>query len=210
MTRLVVDAERCSPDQLAPAAAWLREGRLVAFPTDTYYGLAADPRLAEAVARIFEVKGRDAASALPLVAASIEQVTQTLGPLAGASRQLAEIYWPGPLSLLMDPPPDICDGVAGGTGAVAVRVPSHAVARALAAALGYPVTATSANRSGAPPASEAGQLDWLGAERDVLIVDAGPSPGGSVSTLVDARVSPPRLVRAGAIGWDRVLRSLIP
>jgi L-threonylcarbamoyladenylate synthase len=194
------------PDVIALAVDWLRRGRLVAFPTDTFYGLAVDPASDEAVARLFRWKGRSPRAALPLVASSAAQVEAWGGPMSADTRALARRHWPGPLSLVIDAPAAVVTAVHGGLATVAIRVPAHGVARALAEAWGAPVTATSANRSGAPPAVTAGDLADAGPE--LLVLDAGPAAGGAPSTIVDARSRPVRLVREGATPWERVLESL--
>jgi L-threonylcarbamoyladenylate synthase len=204
---LVVDPEHCRPTDLAPAVAWLRDGGIVALPTDTLYGLAVDPRSPAAVHALFSLKGRDAGVALPLIGASREQIEAVCGDLGASTRRLADACWPGPLALIVDAPASIAPAVHAGTGTLAVRVPAHAVARALAEAAGHLLTATSANRSGAPPAMTAGALMGLAEDARVLVVDGGAVPGGAPSTIVDARGARPVLVRAGAIAWDRVLKS---
>jgi L-threonylcarbamoyladenylate synthase len=194
-------------DALSSAVAWLQRGGIVAFPTDTFYGLAADPRSPAAVRALFDVKGRDARVAVPLLGASLAQVEACCGRLTGDTAALARGFWPGPLSLILDVPVDIADDVHGGAGTIAVRVPAHLLARDLAAAFGYLVTATSANASGAPPVASADALGELARDPRVHVLDGGPTPGGAPSTIVDARTSPPRLVREGAIAWNRVLES---
>jgi L-threonylcarbamoyladenylate synthase len=199
-----------SPDEavLHEVVARLRRGAVVAFPTDTLYGLGADPWNRAAIARIFALKGREAAQAIPLVAADRAQVEAAIGPLPPLGRALADAFWPGPLSLVVPAPPEVPRELLGGGSTVAVRVPAHAVARALAARLGRPLTATSANRSQAPPARDADEAERaLGADLDG-IVDAGPAPGGPPSTLVDVTGEAPRLVRAGAVPWERVVQFL--
>lgn len=179
----------------------------MAFPTDTLYGLAADPASASAVEKVLAIKGRAPGAALPLVAADLDQVRMA-GRLSPLAERLAARFWPGPLAILIDAAETLAEGVRAPDGSVAVRVPAHAVARALARAAGTPLTATSANRSGAAPAADArAALAALGAEVDA-IVDAGPARGGAPSTIVDARGAAPRLVREGAIAWTRVLESL--
>jgi L-threonylcarbamoyladenylate synthase len=190
---------------LQPAVEWLRAGRVVAFPTDTYYGLAVDPLSADAVRMLFDVKGREPGMAVPLVAASLEQVERACGLLPAQARRLAEAFWPGPLSLIVDAPPGIAAEVQGDHRSVAIRVPAHPVARELCDAWGGPLTATSANRSGEPAARAVEELQALLSDRRIQIVDAGQTPGGAPSTIVDARATPPALVRAGAIPWERVL-----
>jgi L-threonylcarbamoyladenylate synthase len=206
--RLVVDPATMVPADLTPAVDWLRQGGIVAFPTDTWYGLAVDPGSDGAVRAIFELKGRSARAALPLVAASVRQVEAACGPLGVTAARLAALWWPGPLSLIVDAPADVAVAVHGGSRSVAVRVPAHTLARMLAEAWGGLVTATSANVSGAAPAGAARDLDRLAADARVFVVDGGTTPGGAPSTIVDARASHVTLVRDGAIPWNRVLESL--
>ena len=193
---------------LSAAVVWLRAAGIVAFPTDTFYGLAVDPYSEQAVHDLFELKGRQARAALPLVAASIAQVEAWCGSQSAANRRLAESFWPGPLSLIFDAPPRVVVAVHGGARTVAIRVPAHPIARAIAEAFGAPVTATSANRSGEAPVTAARGLGAMAGDRRVLVIDAGETPGGVPSTIVDARSVPPKLIREGAVPWNRVLGSL--
>jgi L-threonylcarbamoyladenylate synthase len=206
--RLVVDPVRYSADELTPAAEWLRSGLVVVLPTDTFYGLAVDPRSAAAVAHVFDLKGRRATEALPVVAASRAQIESWCGPLDAASARLAAQFWPGPLSLVVDAPPIVANDVHAGRRSLAVRVPSNAVTRALCECAQMLLTSTSANRSGEPPASRVADLGSLAEDHRVFVIDAGPAPGGSASTIVDARGDRPVLVREGAIAWSRVLEFL--
>lgn len=206
MATLRLSGSTCRPEDLAEAVAFLRNGGVVAFPTDTFYGLAVDPTSAVAVQRLFELKGRPSSSAIPFVASSRAQVDTWCG-LRGESIALADAFWPGPLSLVCDAPTTVVPDVHAGLGTVAVRVPAHPVARALAEAWGSPLPATSANRSGEPPASRADELANLDS-RYLFVVDDGASAGGAPSTIVDARARPVTLIRAGAIAWDRVLDSI--
>jgi L-threonylcarbamoyladenylate synthase len=208
MNRLTVDPVRCRAEDLRDAAAWLRAGRIVAFPTDTFYGLAVDPASEAAVRDLFRLKGRPADLAVPLIASSIAQVEALGGPWSPAMKTLARTFWPGPVSLIHEAPAEMVRDIHGGAGTIAIRVPDHRVARALAEAFGAPITATSANRSGAPPAESADALTSLAEDPEVLVVDGGRTPGGAPSTIVDARGEPPVLVRAGAVAWNRVLESL--
>ncbi len=205
---ITVDPESCRADDLADAVGWLRAGRIVVFPTDTFYGLAVDPISSVAVRDLFRLKGRASDAAVPLIAASLEQVQALGGRWTPAMSALARTFWPGPVSLICEAPSAIAPDVHGGAGTIAIRVPDHRVARALAGAWGAPVTATSANRSGEPPAASVAQLSDLARDPAVLVVDAGPTAGGLPSTIVDARGEPMVLVRAGAIAWNRVLESI--
>ena len=134
MRRVFVDPESPQRDAIQEAAKWILAGGVVALPTDTLYGLAADPFSPAAVARVFAVKGRAAERALPLIAADAAQVAAHLGRLPPAGQRLAERFWPGPLTLLVVAPPALAPDVTGGTGKVGVRVPADAVARAICAA----------------------------------------------------------------------------
>ena len=198
----------CRPDELERAVDWIRQGGIVAFPTDTFYGLAVDPTSSSAVEEVFDLKGRDARAALPLVAASTGQVEALCGPLDSRASRLARAFWPGPLSLVLNAPSSLAPAVHAGQSTAAIRVPAHDLARALCAAWGAPLTATSANRSGEPPARGAHDLRRLSDDARVLIVDGGDTPGGAASTIVDTRGEHVVLVRDGAIAWERVLESV--
>ena len=204
MRRVFVDPDAPQRDALQEAAKWIRNGGVVALPTDTLYGLAADPFLAHAVARVFAVKGRAAGSALPLIAADLNQIRTHLGPLSPAGDRLAAKFWPGPLTLLVPAPIALARDVTGGTGRVGVRVPAHEIARAICRAVDRPITATSANRSGQPATADPDVVEQtLGADLDFLI-DAGTTRGGAPSTIVDVTGPAAPLVRAGAVPWEDI------
>jgi L-threonylcarbamoyladenylate synthase len=205
MRRIVVAAAAPDRDAIAQAAAVLRGGGIAAIPTDTLYGLAADPFNAAAVARIFTIKSRQMERAIPLVAASFEQVERTIGAMPPLAGRLARAFWPGPLTLVLPAPDTLPAEVTGGGTTVGVRVPAHDVARALCEAVGGLLTATSANISGEPATSEADVVAARIGTRLDLIVDAGTTPGGPASTIVEVTGPEPRLIRAGAIAWDAVL-----
>lgn len=204
MRRVAIDARRPDAAVLENAAALILAGGIVAVPTDTLYGLAADPFSAEAVERVFAAKGRTADRALPLIAADIDQIEDQLGLLPPDGRRLAAAYWPGPLTLLMPRPATMPENVTGGLAHVGVRVPAHAVARGLCRACGRPLTATSANRSGAPASADPDDVVRALGEGVELLLDAGPTPGGMPSTIVNVSGPQVRLVRAGAISWKEV------
>ena len=195
------------PGLVVRACVLLRAGGVVAYPTDTFYGLAADPRNPNAVARLFAIKGRAGGQAIPLIAADRQQAAQA-AQFDDRALRLAEAFWPGPLSLVLPANGVISQDARAADGTIAVRVPASEPARAIARAFGFCITATSANLSGGEAlASAADVTAALGGAVD-LVLDAGDTPGGAPSTLVDVRGETPRLVRAGAIAWDRVLRSL--
>jgi L-threonylcarbamoyladenylate synthase len=204
MRRVFVDPGSPQRDAIEEAGKWIRNGGLVALPTDTLYGLAADPFSVAAIARVFAVKGRAAERALPLIAADAAQVTAHLGRLPAAGQRLAERFWPGPLTILMPATRLLAREVSADTGTVGVRVPANPVARAICAACGHPVTATSANVSGEPAPATADAVERALGERIELLIDTGPAPGGAPSTIVDVTGGEPRLVRAGAVSWDEI------
>jgi L-threonylcarbamoyladenylate synthase len=205
--RIVISPDSPEPAAVAAVVAVLRAGGVVALATDTTYGLACDPRSDEAVGKIFAAKGRPHELAMPLVAADLAQA-RLVGTFDEPALRLAAAFWPGPLSIVVPASGRLSRLVLGGRDTVAVRVPAHPVARAVAEALGFALTATSANRSGEPAQSAADDVARsLGTAIDA-IVDSGPAPGGLPSTLVAFERGAPVLVRAGAVPWERVLESL--
>jgi L-threonylcarbamoyladenylate synthase len=197
-----------TPNEAAISAAieTLRSGGVVAFPTDTLYGLAVDPRNDRAIDRLFTLKGRDARVAVPLIAADFDQA-KLAGDFGPRESRLARAFWPGPLSIVIPPSAAIARAALGSEQTVAIRVPAHPVARQLAAAFGFCVTATSANPTGAAPATSADEVARTLPSVDLLL-DGGNAPGGAPSTLVGFTADGPVLLRAGAVAWDRVLKSL--
>ena len=165
-----------------PLRALLDRGGVLAIPTESSYGFAADPWNPEGIARVYRLKGRDAGKALPLVAADLEQVAALgVDPESPELARLARV-WPAPLSAVLAVRGQL--PVAAPDGTVAVRIPAHAGLRGLLAALGRPLTATSANRSGEPPVLDPDEAARLLAGEDAAVVDGGRLPGGPPSTLV--------------------------
>jgi L-threonylcarbamoyladenylate synthase len=205
VNRIHVDVSQPLEPQLRKAVDAIRSGRVVAFPTDTLYGLAANPYDASAVAAIFALKGRGGNQPLPLVAADIGQVTDA-ADMPPVAMRLARAFWPGPLTLLLRSTATFAAGVGSADGLVGIRVPDSEIGRGLARSVGHLLTATSANRSGDLPTADpdvvASTLPAMAA-----LVDGGPCRGGLPSTIVDASAEP-RLVREGAIPWSRVLEFL--
>jgi len=188
-----------SPADVDQAAAVLHAGGLVAFPTETVYGLGADARNPEAVARIFAVKGRPADHPLIVHLADAGQLTGWAQDVPRAGWQLAEAFWPGPLTLVLHRQASVPDAVTGGLDTVALRVPDHPVALALLAAFGGGIAAPSANRYGrVSPTSAQDVREELGDAVD-LVLDGGRCPIGIESTIVDLSSAAPRILRPGAI-----------
>jgi L-threonylcarbamoyladenylate synthase len=205
---LILRVDAAAPDAavIEQAAEMLRAGLVVAYPTDTLYGLAVDPRNAAAVRRLFALKGRSETSALTLIAADVVQVREA-GEMTAAAERLAAHWWPGPLTIVIGARPALAREMLAGGRTVGVRVPHHPAAVALARAARFCITATSANRSGAAAVSTAEAAAAALPDVDAVL-DGGPAPGGPPSTIVNAVERDVTLVRTGAVPWDRVLRSL--
>jgi len=184
---------------LKSAADILRAGGLVAFPTETVYGLGANALDPLAVARIFVAKGRPVNNPIIVHVADLTDLPRVVADWPPAAQKLAKRFWPGPLTLVLPHAASIADGVTGGGPTVAVRMPAHPVALALIRAAGVPLAAPSANRSGElSPTSAKHVLRGMGGRID-MIVDGGPTQVGVESTVLDLSVSPARLLRPGHI-----------
>lgn len=197
---LKVDAVNPEREVISRAAVAIRRGELVAFPTETVYGLAADAFNPDAVARVFEVKGRPTSNPLPVQVAARDGVAAVAVEVPDAARRVMDAFWPGPLTIVLRARPDLPDVVTAGTGKVGVRMPDHPVALALIREVGGPIAAPSANVSGEPPPATAeGVLAHLEG-KVVIVLDGGPAPLRVPSTVVDVTESPPRILRRGSIG----------
>jgi L-threonylcarbamoyladenylate synthase len=196
---LVVDPLDPDAGALAEAAAVLHRGGLVAFPTETVYGLGAHAGNADAVRRLFAAKGRPATNPVIVHVAEVSGVPGVASAWPEAAELLAQRFWPGPLTLVLPRGPLVTEEVSGGGPTVAVRIPDHPVAQALLRASALPVAAPSANPSThLSPTTAAHVLESLAGQID-LILDGGPATGGLESTVVDVTGTPPRLLRPGLI-----------
>ncbi len=185
--------------EIERAAQLLRAGRLVAFPTETVYGLGANALDAEAVARIYAVKRRPATSPLIVHVASTEMAQSLVADWPEAAERLARLFWPGPLTLVVRKQPAIPDIVTAGLSTVAVRMPAHPIAQALIEAAGVPLAAPSANRfTELSPTTADHVRHSLGSEVD-LILDGGPCQVGIESTVLSLAEAKPMLLRPGGI-----------
>jgi L-threonylcarbamoyladenylate synthase len=200
MTR-VIAVEPLGPARSAlhQAAAVLRAGGLVAFPTETFYGLGAAALDPGAVRRVYEIKGRPDGKPVLVLVDSVAMLDAVAVEVPPRARTLMAAHWPGALTLVFRARSEVPAEVTAGTGTVGVRLSAHAVARALVTALGQPITAPSANPSGStPPTTGAAVLAHFGGRLDLLL-DGGATTGGEPSTVLDVTVDPPRVVRAGAV-----------
>ncbi len=206
---MTIDALRPEPSLIERAAALLRAGDVVVFPTETVYGLGADALQPSAVARIFEAKGRPFHDPLIVHIAERETLNELTTTLPAQVEQLAQAFWPGPLTMILPRSPRVPELVSAGMPTVGVRMPAHPVALALIRAVGSPIAAPSANRfmHVSPTTAQHALADLQG--RVPLILDAGPCTIGVESTVVDLCAEVPTILRPGGISLE-ALRSVLP
>ena len=197
-----------SPQLIDQAVQLLRDGGVVAFPTDTVYGVGADPLQPEAVRRLYRIKGRPDNKPIAILVGSIEDAARVAQNLPATFSRLAHRFWPGGLTLIVearDLPPEI---TAGGS-TVGVRMPDHPLTLELLRGFGGPIATTSANRSGAPPATSAEEANAQLGDRVNLIVDGGDTITKVASTVLNLSVSPPQILRHGGISEELLMECLI-
>jgi L-threonylcarbamoyladenylate synthase len=196
------------PAAVRHAADVLRHGGLVAFPTDTVYGVGAAAFKSEVVVRLYPLKGRSTEKAIAILIAGPGQLPRIAAAVSPEAELLAAAFWPGALTLVVPKQAEVPAAVSP-TETVGVRVPAHPVALALLGAAG-PLAATSANRSGEPAAVTPEQVLAAFDGRIDLLIDGGRCPGGQASTVVDCTLSPPRVLREGPIGLAAIQAALRP
>ncbi|MBN1886571.1 MAG: threonylcarbamoyl-AMP synthase [Thermoflexales bacterium] len=206
---LVIDPVTPEPDKIAYAAALLRAGQPVAFPTETVYGLGANALDPAAVERVFAAKKRPAHDPMIVHIAGWEQLLEAAADISPQAERLARAFWPGPLTLILRKTGAIPPNVTAGLDTVAVRMPAHPIAQALIVACGFPIAAPSANLFARPsPTTAAHVLEDLG-ERIELVIDGGPTPIGVESSVVDTTRQSLQLLRPGGISLE-ALKAIVP
>jgi L-threonylcarbamoyladenylate synthase len=193
---------------LTAATTALKRGDLVLLPTDTVYGVAADAFTPEAVTKLLAAKNRGRSMPVPVLigeASTLNGLVMTLPPVA---TQLAEAFWPGGLTLVVEHANSLAWDLGEAEGTVAVRLPDDDVARDLLRQTG-PLAVSSANRSGRPAATTAAEAEYQLGEHAAVVLDGGPRTGSAASTIVDCTAPTPRVLRFGAIDIDR-LREVVP
>jgi len=197
---LNVDPENPDREVIRRAGEAIRQGALVAFPTETVYGLAADAFNLDAIGRVYEVKARPAKNPLPVQVASEDDIQKLAVDIPDAAFELIHRFLPGPLTIVLRASPGLPEPVTAGTGKVGIRIPDHKVALELIKAAGTPIVAPSANPSGQPaPTTAEGVLAYLDGRIEVVL-DAGPTRLRIPSTVVDLTELPPKILRRGSIG----------
>lgn len=210
MTTQIIQIDSSNPckDQLRPAVVVLRSGGLVAFPTETVYGLGANALDAEAVAGIFKAKGRPANNPLIVHVPDVDAARELAAEWPDAAERLAQRFWPGPLSLVVSKKSCVPKIVTAGGNTVALRVPSGAIARALLTAANVPIAAPSANRSNRISPTRAEHVLRSLDGRIDLLLDGGPTSGGLESTVLDVSRKPARLLRPGLLTREQLQDAL--
>jgi L-threonylcarbamoyladenylate synthase len=189
---------------IARAVTALREGHVVVYPTETFYGLAADPFSPLAMERLFAVKGRDSAKTVALIAHDHASAFALASAVPAIARKLADHFWPGPLTLVLPAREGLHDSLVGPDGGVGVRVSPDPIARALAVGFGRPITATSANLAGQPPARWLAPTRAAFGDRVSVYLDGGELTAAMPSTIVACDHNGWRIIREGAISEDQI------
>ena len=205
-----IQSRRISESSLREAGKVVRSGGVIAFPTETFYGLGVDPFNVPAVQRLYDLKGRPPRTRPVLVLIRSRHELQALvSEITPAAERLIQACWPGPLTLVFQAAVAVPSVLTAGTGTVGVRHSAYPDVQRVLEMIGGPLTGTSANRTGQPPATTAQEVEHaFGATVD-LIVNGGPTPGGLPSTVVDTTVSPPRIIREGCVS-QAALRAVLP
>ena len=193
-----------NPNNRSVASILLREGGIIAFPTDTVYGLGASVFNHAAVSMIFVIKNRSRDQGLPVLIASESQLPELASDVPDSAYALAERFWPGGLTLVVLRRPEVPVLVAGYSDTIAVRLPDHPCPQTLVQALGKPITGTSANRHNGPEPSSAAEVQRQLGNRLSMILDGGESPVPVPSTIVDTTQHPPKVVRIGGISLEQM------
>jgi L-threonylcarbamoyladenylate synthase len=186
----------------------LQAGELVVYPTETLYGVAADPSSRSALKRLFAIKGRDAAKTVAMIAADTRSAFSLAREVSPIARRLAECFWPGPLTLVLPAGAQIASELVGSGGGVGVRVSSHPTARALAAGLERPITATSANRAGEPPAKTLAEARHALGSKVKVYLEGGILGTTAPSTVLEVVGNQWRIIREGAVSGRQIAAAL--
>ena len=177
----------------------LKNSGIIAYPTESFYALGVLATDEIAINKLYTIKKRQAEKPLPIIIGDINSLASIVKGIPAQAEDLIKRYWPGPLTLIFDSQDNIPDLLTGDKKKLAVRIPGESVALHLARALQLPVTSTSANPSGQPPAEEIVSIIKYFGDKIDLIIDAGKTPGGKPSTIIDVTITPPKVLREGSI-----------
>ena len=196
---LKIDRQRPDESVIAEASSILRAGGVVAYPTETFYGLGADGQIEDAVKKIFLIKGRNFKNPISVIIGDANDVKGLVEEIPEFALPLMERFWPGALTIIFKASPDVSPLLTAGTGKIGIRLSNHPVATALAKKLGHPITATSANLSGKDECTRADEVIQAIGDQIDAVIDGGQTPGGSGSTIIDVTTDPPAILREGVI-----------
>lgn len=203
-TLITIDPRSPEPDKIAEAVAVLKGGGVIAYPTETFYGLGADARNEAAIEKIFAVKGRSFNNPVSVIISGENALPPLVADVPDGARRLMKRFWPGPLTIVFWAAPTVSVRLTAGTGKIGIRVSSHPIAARLARELGSPLTATSANLSGGAENIRADAVKAALGDLPDAILDGGDTPGAPGSTILDVTVFPFRIIREGAVPEGRI------
>jgi L-threonylcarbamoyladenylate synthase len=201
---LKVDADNSEEKILTRAAEILANGGIIAYPTETFYGLGADATNEEAIQKIFDVKGRNFKNPVSLIIGQTDDIYPLVQDVPKTAKKLMAAFWPDALTIVFLAADKISPLLTAGSGKIGLRISSHPIAQGIIQKLKRPLTATSANLSGAPECSHASEVAAQIGDKIDAIVDGGQTPGGKASTLVDVTCDPPVILREGVISREAI------
>ncbi len=204
--RMLIDPIHPDPGLLERAAEVLRQGGILAYPTETLYGLGVDPFREEALEKLYLLKARPPTQPVSLLVRDMEMLEEVVQDISPEARRILEAFLPGPLTAVLPARPHLPGLLTAGTEKIGVRISSHPLISHLFARFPHPITTTSANRSGMPSSVTVEQIIDAFPHGVDGILDAGPSPGGSGSTVVDLTGPEPVILREGAISREKIFR----
>ena len=196
---LKIDPSNPDVALIAEAARIMKRGGVIAYPTETLYGLGADGKNEQAVEKVFLIKGRDFKSPISLIIGDRKDLIGLVDEITDTAHWLMEKFWPGGLTLVFRASSSIPSRLTGSTGKIGIRISSHPIATILTKTLSHPITATSANLSGEGECSSAGEVIQCLGNRIDAVIDGGPTPGSKGTTILDVTVHPPVILREGII-----------
>lgn len=207
MTAIIpITAREPEPAAVAQAVAYLQEGHVVAYPTETFYGLGVDVMNERAIKRLYDLKRRDPSLPIAILVTDMSMLTDCVERIPEAARPLMRSFWPGPLTILFPAGARISKSLTTNTGKIGLRISSHPIATAVVRQLGRPLTTTSANLSGLPPSCNVRHVQKYFGDRLDCIIEGGECPPSRGSTVVDVADETMAIIRDGAIPADDVIK----
>lgn len=194
------------PELISRAVEFLNDGQVVAYPTETFYGLGVDFSNERAIKRLYELKRRDPSLPISLLVADMSMLRTCVSEFPEAARSLMRTFWPGPLTICLPASENVSPSLTTNTGKIGVRISSHPIATALVRAFGKPITTTSANLSGYPASLTVKHVQKYFTDRVPCIIDGGECTGSRGSTVVDISEETMAVIRDGAISADDVIK----